>query len=531
MFFSTYVLTKKGPLAKVWLAAHWERKLTKNEVKVVNLRETIVHIIQPVVPIAIRTSGELLIGVVRIYALKVKHLLRDATEASVQLILSSLAAKNGLMLDKKDSIKANPKANVNTVTLERGMKHREETEKRGRGADGAFHDIADLLGDVSMAETEHSIDEDLRSSWYAMETLAQGNEMSSTQQDFDDIAKMRADLLAFRERGGSGSTSTSNSKSSLSSIEKTRGSHALEGVPFPPVTEDLDIGMPLPEELPMEFPVFGEENQEAEDPFFIPELLPGSSIPMEKEGTVHLRKIRPVNVLDLAATTLSRETIEKNMNERADIVDRYGARHGPVSEEECAARYFVQGVLQPSDKHITEISSLKNIDFSKMVPFSSVGEVMHPDLLDTFASVLLADVEKRMKTAAELDDALPAAEGEIVSAIDAGIEVAESFSFPQEIQPGRKRGRDEGTSEVMLSGNAAMVLEKIKQFIERPVKKSRKTTSPAASCSFKELVEGANRREVAKIFVDVLSLLSKRFISVEQQGELGQLVLHLQTTE
>lgn len=31
MFYSEAILSKKGPLAKVWLAAHWERKLTKNQ--------------------------------------------------------------------------------------------------------------------------------------------------------------------------------------------------------------------------------------------------------------------------------------------------------------------------------------------------------------------------------------------------------------------------------------------------------------------------------------------------------------------
>lgn len=32
MFYSQLVLAKKGPLSKVWLAAHWDRKLTKNQI-------------------------------------------------------------------------------------------------------------------------------------------------------------------------------------------------------------------------------------------------------------------------------------------------------------------------------------------------------------------------------------------------------------------------------------------------------------------------------------------------------------------
>ncbi len=32
MFYSQFVLAKKGPLGKVWLAAHWDRKLTKAQI-------------------------------------------------------------------------------------------------------------------------------------------------------------------------------------------------------------------------------------------------------------------------------------------------------------------------------------------------------------------------------------------------------------------------------------------------------------------------------------------------------------------
>ena len=62
MFFSTYILQKKGPLAKIWIAAHWEKKLTRSDIKLVDISEIVVHLINPNVPIALRTSGELLYG-------------------------------------------------------------------------------------------------------------------------------------------------------------------------------------------------------------------------------------------------------------------------------------------------------------------------------------------------------------------------------------------------------------------------------------------------------------------------------------
>lgn len=32
MFYAQFVLAKKGPLSKIWLAAHWERKLSKAQI-------------------------------------------------------------------------------------------------------------------------------------------------------------------------------------------------------------------------------------------------------------------------------------------------------------------------------------------------------------------------------------------------------------------------------------------------------------------------------------------------------------------
>lgn len=47
MFFAQLFTTKKGPLAKIWLAAHWDRKLTKAHVFECNLESTVKDIISP----------------------------------------------------------------------------------------------------------------------------------------------------------------------------------------------------------------------------------------------------------------------------------------------------------------------------------------------------------------------------------------------------------------------------------------------------------------------------------------------------
>ncbi|KAF9109068.1 sister chromatid cohesion protein 1 [Mortierella sp. AM989] len=86
MFYSEAILSKKGPLAKVWLAAHWERKLTKNQFLQTNLHSSVDAIMgADQVPMALRLSGQLLLGVARIYSRKTKYLLEDCNEALVKI--------------------------------------------------------------------------------------------------------------------------------------------------------------------------------------------------------------------------------------------------------------------------------------------------------------------------------------------------------------------------------------------------------------------------------------------------------------
>lgn len=41
MFYSENVLTRKGPLANIWLAAHWDRKLTKTQIVQTNIQTSV----------------------------------------------------------------------------------------------------------------------------------------------------------------------------------------------------------------------------------------------------------------------------------------------------------------------------------------------------------------------------------------------------------------------------------------------------------------------------------------------------------
>eukprot|EP00899_Mesostigma_viride_P008220 jgi/Mesvir1/1739/Mv21191-RA.1 len=85
MFYSQHILAKKGPLGVIWIAAHLDRKLRKNQIYETSIKESVDSILQPEVPIALRLSGHLLLGVVRIYSRKVNYLFQDCSEALVKL--------------------------------------------------------------------------------------------------------------------------------------------------------------------------------------------------------------------------------------------------------------------------------------------------------------------------------------------------------------------------------------------------------------------------------------------------------------
>ncbi len=86
MFYSETLLSKTGPLARVWLSANLERKLSKTHILQSNIENSVSAIVdQGTAPMALRLSGQLLLGVVRIYSRKARYLLDDCNEALLKI--------------------------------------------------------------------------------------------------------------------------------------------------------------------------------------------------------------------------------------------------------------------------------------------------------------------------------------------------------------------------------------------------------------------------------------------------------------
>ncbi|RDA89628.1 hypothetical protein CP533_6105 [Ophiocordyceps camponoti-saundersi (nom. inval.)] len=95
MFYSETLLNNNGPLARVWLSANLERKLSKNHVLQSNVTDSVEAIITPnQAPMALRLSSQLLLGVVRIYQRKTRYLLDDCNEAMMKIKMAFRSSGN-----------------------------------------------------------------------------------------------------------------------------------------------------------------------------------------------------------------------------------------------------------------------------------------------------------------------------------------------------------------------------------------------------------------------------------------------------
>jgi cohesin complex subunit SCC1 len=95
MFYSETLLSKTGPLARVWLSANLERKLSKSHILQSDIESSVNAIVdQGQAPMALRLSGQLLLGVVRIYSRKARYLLDDCNEALMKIKMAFRLTNN-----------------------------------------------------------------------------------------------------------------------------------------------------------------------------------------------------------------------------------------------------------------------------------------------------------------------------------------------------------------------------------------------------------------------------------------------------
>mmetsp|Transcript_29981 Transcript_29981/g.52620 ORF Transcript_29981/g.52620 Transcript_29981/m.52620 type:complete len:524 (-) Transcript_29981:186-1757(-) len=111
MFFSQYIVVKKGPLNKVWLAAHMQKKLTKNFVIEIDIADHVKTLLDPSTPLALRLSGQLLLGLVHIYSRKARYLQDDCSSAMANI---KVVFRTQAVIDLPENVKG-PSAAINMM--------------------------------------------------------------------------------------------------------------------------------------------------------------------------------------------------------------------------------------------------------------------------------------------------------------------------------------------------------------------------------------------------------------------------------
>ncbi|CAA7035216.1 unnamed protein product [Microthlaspi erraticum] len=114
MFYSQTYLGRKAPLGTVWSAAHLQHRLKKSDYTATDIPKIVYHIMFPEVPMALRISSYLLLGVVRIYSKKVDYILHDYNLKRTWLAKALVSSEVDLQEDARQ-------APVESVTLPQAL--------------------------------------------------------------------------------------------------------------------------------------------------------------------------------------------------------------------------------------------------------------------------------------------------------------------------------------------------------------------------------------------------------------------------
>lgn len=184
MFYAQLFTSKRGTLTKIWLAAHWEKKITKAYVFECDLETTIKEILSPQVKIGLRTSGHLLVGVVRIYSRKTRYLLADCSDALVKIKVAFRPGQTDLPEDALE-------ATFNNITLQEDF-----TDFDSQLPDLKTIDVVDHFS-LNQCRTEDiTLKETFGSSFL---TLGIGDETHTYQGLFDQSFSVQGDCFGDEE--------------------------------------------------------------------------------------------------------------------------------------------------------------------------------------------------------------------------------------------------------------------------------------------------------------------------------------------
>ena len=513
MFFHTYILTKRGPFAKIWLAAHWDRKLTKNDVRMINLSETVLNIIEPAVPIALRTSGELMLGVVRVYGHKVRVLLKEAQDVAQDLLRSH---KDALLV----GVTAAGGKTVIAKEVSSAVTNMDPPPLDFLATPlGTFEADFDAISNLVLPnKVDHGLrtipraiqQQDITDDWFQPPA-------SQFQENLEDFSQELKFPLGEDSRGREESiplSEHSKKSGSVPSIEELRKSATA-----PRTAEfdrlNMDIGLPLPDEELPEFPVLPTTPPPAGTDL----LLDTHDNPREDTWAEPLGSAKKLkrtlgarlNVVDNRDTMLSSESYRSAMRDRSELLLPY-YRQGPHSLQDTRR---VQRLEQQSlHQSLTLLGGLE--EWAPMQGWYEAavaeghGERVFP----------VAETGRRSARGGgegegvemEMEMAPPVPEFDMT-----GMGVPELATLEEPAAPPTGLGEDAATpprvsKRVREESNPELTLSSFK-----------KASNVNGVMVFRMAMSGKTRAQVARSFADALVLASRGEVTIRQEKPYGEM--------
>eukprot|EP00760_Papus_ankaliazontas_P014797 PhM_4_TR16154/c1_g1_i1/m.43343/K06670/SCC1, MCD1, RAD21; cohesin complex subunit SCC1 len=538
MFFHTYILTKRGPFAKIWLAAHWDRRLTKHDVKVIDLSQTVVQIVEPTVPIALRTSGELMLGVVRVYGHKVRFLLKEAQDVTHELLrpLTLKEAAGGvgkgatgehallsLSGGPATGVKGGAKDNAAHVTLpDAAPKDLLASGAGGAGAlEGEFDAIAGFVlgGDAQddfmlpvggMLSTvkkgsKHPGDDGMADEWFQPQTSQfQEGLRALSQEEFDMLRaefggsgkRTREESVPLSERSKKSGTASSTSVEQLrASGRNTRGGAEVDLLMDLPNVGPEGFADPLDGVAPLD-PLRGpsadgELPAQQQQPGLFDDLDAGA--PLDRPP----KRVKTLALVDAASTTIPTTTYQNAMRSEADLGPR---RPGPRTSADA---HRLQHMADPAPLDLLGAVSADDTPWARMretyaatvrsgrgAPWEAEAEAPRRDSAAPGGADLLPDM--MMPPGGDFD-----AQGMMPPALPEGEEAPHADAH---VSPARTKEHLDQTLS-LLKGNA----------------------NTKGVAVFRTMMKGKKRIDAARAFADVLVMASLGNLDVRQDKPFGEL--------
>eukprot|EP01062_Namystynia_karyoxenos_P046527 TRINITY_DN348_c0_g1_i2.p1 TRINITY_DN348_c0_g1~~TRINITY_DN348_c0_g1_i2.p1 ORF type:complete len:560 (+),score=194.86 TRINITY_DN348_c0_g1_i2:104-1783(+) len=533
VFFSSYILSKKGPLAKIWLAAHWEKKLTKAEFQNIDLSEATVSIMQPTVPISARTRGELLLGCARVYANKVSILLRESQEVSL------VHAKHTGKVKVAEVTAAEPHADQLVAEIpelkapDDGMGLRPEDEWQLDVKHDPVEDNIDALldgrGPPSGPRSRLGAEAVDMEGWFQ----AEQSQVDLGLKEQQTAASRTQDALRELADGGRRQPSGSERSSAPAGREaRFMGDHELDV--GKPVTDDdeaelqrLLIGQQPPEE-PQGRPTTSSE-------MVMPAPLPDEEMPPPPQPPSEPRRPKRVKLVQAvdSETQLDKNDIKLNQARTADIVQTEKRwKRFPAWD---LAEHAKQDTLVPVHKLLrmdplaARITGLCGNNVPNLLkPIDPNGEPGEDGVARSFLGQCIADQMDVVATAAagmQMEEPLPPELEQPPMQDDSAFQQPE---LPDEFAPLPDVGqltpqRSAGMKRKYDAVSAADPVESAQTTLDSL--RHRGLKSAHGEITFRAMTQGATRRAAAQKFVDLLVLGSKDHVQLAQKKPYADIVV------